>query len=247
MLRSYLTIALRTLRNQPVYAGINTVGLSVGMAACLLLALYVGHEGSFDRFHADADRIARVVETRTTPDGEEQVAGTAGPVAPVAVQEVPGVEAATRITQLFRVTVERGDARFYVGDYLIAEPSFFDVFDFELAQGDPQAVLREPGTVVLTHAAAQRYFGDENPIGKPLSIEAYGEATVTGVLAPLPAASHLQFSMLLPFETLAQQVAWWTPLTENWAPGFRSFTTYARLDDGVARGGGRSDHRADGP
>ena len=233
MLRNYLTVALRTLRNQPVYTGINTLGLSVGMAACLLLALYVGHEWSFDRFHQDADRIARIVETRTTPDGAERVAGTAGPVAPTAVQEVPGVAAATRIAQLFRVTVERGDARFYVGDYLIAEPSFFDVFDFPLAQGDPQAVLREPGTVVLTHAAAQRYFGDENPIGQTMSIEAYGEATVTGVLAPLPAASHLQFSMLLPFETVAQQVPWWTRLTEDWASGFRSFTTYARLEDGA--------------
>ena len=232
MLENYLKIAVRTLRKQPVYAGINTIGLSVGMAACLVLALYVGHELSFDRFHDNADRIARVVETRATPDGAEQVAGTAGPVAPAAVQEVPGVEAATRITQLFRVTVERGDTRFYVGDYLLAEPSFFDVFDFPLAKGDPQTVLREPDTVVLTQAAAQRYFGEENPIGKPLSIEAYGEATVTGVLAPLPEASHLQFSMLLPFETLAQQVEWWTPLTENWTPGFRSFATYAMLDEG---------------
>ncbi|NBC01537.1 MAG: FtsX-like permease family protein [Bacteroidetes bacterium] len=233
MLRNYLTVAFRTLRNQPVYTGINTLGLSVGMAACLLIALYVGHEWSFDRFHQDADRIARIVETRTTPDGAERVAGTAGPVAPTAVQEVPGVAAATRIAQLFRVTVERGDTRFYVGDYLIAEPSFFDVFDFPLAQGDPQAVLREPGTVVLTHATAQRYFGDENPIGQTMSIEGYGEATVTAVLAPLPAASHLQFSMLLPFETVAQQVPWWTRLTEDWASGFRSFATYAKLEDGA--------------
>lgn len=235
MLSNYVKVALRTLRNQPVYAGINTIGLSVGMAACLLLALYVGHEWSYDRFHADADRIARVVETRATPEGAEQVAGTAGPVAPTAVQEVPGVEAATRITQLFRVTVQRGDTRFYVGDYLIAEPSFFDVLDFPLAQGDPEAVLREPGTVVLTHAAAQRYFGRENPMGKALSIEAYGEATVTGVLAPLPEASHLQFSMLLPFESVAQVAEWWTPITENWAPGFRSFATYAKLDPGTSR------------
>jgi putative ABC transport system permease protein len=235
MLSNYIKVALRTLRNQPVYAGINMIGLSVGMAACLLLALYVGHEWSYDRFHADADRIARVVETRTTPDGAEQVAGTVGPVAPTAVQEVPGVEAATRITQLFRVTVQRGDTRFYVGDYVIAEPSFFDVFGFELAQGDPETVLREPDTVVLTHAAAQRYFGSENPIGKSLSIEAYGEATVTGVLAPLPEASHLQFSMLLPFESVAQVAEWWTPLTENWVSGFRSFTTYAKLEAGASR------------
>lgn len=235
MLENYLKIAFRTLRKQPVYAGINTIGLSVGMAACLLLALYVGHELSFDRFHEDADRIARIVETRTAPSGTERVASTAGPVAPTAVQAVPGIKAATRITQLFRVTVERGDTRFYVGDYLIAEPSFFDVFDFPLAQGDPETVLREPDTVIFTHVAAQRYFGNENPIGQTISIEAYGEATVTGVLAPVPEASHLRFSMLLPFETLAQQVEWWTPLTENWAPGFRSFATYAKLADGAPR------------
>ena len=236
MLRNYLTIALRNLRNQLVYAGINTTGLSVGMAVCLLLALYVSHEWSYDRFHEDADRISRIVETRTTPEGAERVAGTAGPVAPAAVKNVPGVEAATRIAQLFRVTVQRGDTRFYVGDYLIAEPSFFDVFDFELAQGDPQTLLQEPGTVVLTQAAAQRYFGDENPIGQTVSIEAYGEATVTGVLEPLPEASHLQFSMLLPFESVAQVAEWWTPITENWASGFRSFATYAKLDSDATRG-----------
>ncbi len=83
-----------------------------------------------------------------------------------------------RLTQMFRVTVERGETRFYVGDYLLAEPSFFDVFDFPLAQGDAEAVLRKSGTVVLTHAAAQRYFGEEDPIGKTLSIEAYGPAAL---------------------------------------------------------------------
>jgi putative ABC transport system permease protein len=235
MLKHYATIALRTLRKHAGYALLNATGLALGIAVCLLIALYVQHEWSYDRFHDDADRIMRVVETRATPEGTKREAGTAGPVAPVVVSELTGVEAATRLTRLFRVTVQRGDTRFYVGDYLLAEDNFFDVFSFPLAQGDSQTALAQPGTVVLTHAAAQRYFGDTDPMGRTLTVEGFGESTVTGVLEPLPETSHLQFSMLFPFATPASDVPWWTPWTEDWAHNYRTFTTYLRLSETADR------------
>ena len=231
MLKNYLTIALRHLRRRPGYAFINGVGLAVGIAACVLIGLWVRHEASYDRFHAHADRTYRLVETRPTPEGAERVAATAGPVAPAMVEELPGVEAAVRVAQIGRVTVERGDVRFYVGDYLLTEPSFFDVFDFELAQGDPATALSDPGTVVLTDVAARRYFGDEDPLGKTLSIENFGESTVTGVLEPVPETSHLQFSLLLPFATVAEGFEPWEGWIGDWAPYWRALTTYVVLDE----------------
>lgn len=141
MLKNTVTVVLRTLRHHLGYTVLNGVGLGVGLAAWFLIGLYVWHELSYDRFHATADRIARVVETHTNPKGSEQVAQTAAPVGPATVEEVPGSEQVTQAVTFFRLTVEKGDNRRYVGDYVMAEPSFVDVFDFSIPMGDVRSAL----------------------------------------------------------------------------------------------------------
>ena len=236
MLKHYLAITLRTLRRDRAYALLNVVGLAVGLACCLLIGLYVLDELRFDRFHAAADRTFRVVETRSTPDlGDQRVAATVGPVSTALVETVPEATAATRLTSLWRMTVERGEHRAYVGDYFIAEPSFFDVFTgFEMVGGDPATALAAPGSMVLTESMARQYFGDEDPVGQTVEVEGPGAMTVTGVLADPPANSHLTFSMLFSAATLAADVDWWQDYVANWNPNNRSFLTYVTLTDASA-------------
>ena len=231
MFRNYLRVALRSLRRDRAYALLNVAGLTVGVACCLLVGLYVLDELGFDRFHPAAERTFRLVETRATPDlGDQHVAWTANPVGPTLADELPEVEAATRLLSLWRMTVERGEHRAYVGDYLIAEPGFFEVFGgFELVRGDRATALAAPNSVVLTETASRQYFGDEDPLGQTLEVEGPGDVTVTGVLADPPANSHLTFSMLFSMPTFSN-VPGWDDFLDAWSPDWRTALTYVLLD-----------------
>jgi putative ABC transport system permease protein len=235
MLKNYLKIAFRNLRRQPGYAFINIGGLAVGLAVCLLILLYVQDELAFDAFHEKSDRIARVLTVKPSPDlGDQTSAVVPPPVGEALVEAFPEVEATVRFDVFGRNTVVRGPNRFYVGDYLITEPSFFEVFGFEMLQGDPATALVEPRTVVLTQETAHRYFGDEDPMGKTLSVEAqvFGDMTVTGILADLPSTSHLQFSMLFSFASL-NELSGWHDYLANWETGGGMYT-YVLLKDGAS-------------
>ena len=237
MLKNYLKIALRNLRRQPGYAVINVVGLAVGLACFLLIVLYVQDERRFDRFHEKADRLYRVVEARDAADQEEQhIADTMGPLASTLVRDFPEVVGATHMLSrsvIGRRTMQYGPNRYYEADYLFAEPSFFEVFDFVLLRGNLEAALNEPQSVVLTERAARKYFGDEDPSGKILSMEQFGDLRVTGVLRDPPKNSHLHFSMLISFATLEANVG---DGFLQWIQSWRSTgaLTYLVLADGAS-------------
>lgn len=203
MLQNYLKIAVRNLVKNAGYSLINLFGLTIGLAACVLLVLYLNHELSFDGFHSKADRIYRVIERRSSVSEQDRLtAVTAAPVAGYCKSELPEIETTTQLLRLGRFTTTYGSNRFYEADYLFADPAFFDVFDFELTAGDEATALKEPNSVVLAPEAAAKYFGDENPIGKLLSVESLGPVKVTGLIKILPSNSHLQFSMLFSMSTL---------------------------------------------
>jgi len=229
MLRNYLKTAVRALRRRPVYTAINIVGLGVGLALCLLMVLYVQDELSYDRFHAKADRIVRVVLERELEGGRRTLdATTPPPLAPLMQQRLPSVEEAVRIYPAwgFDVKVQHDDQIFYESRVFRADSNFFDVFSLPLVRGNPQTALTRLRSVVLTQSTAQKYFGDEDPLGKVLTLT-QGNAThgytVTGIMADVPANSHFHFDLLLPIDTI-------TPgLEEQWA--FWSFYTYLLLEE----------------
>jgi putative ABC transport system permease protein len=234
MLRSYLTIAWRNLHRYPGYSIVTVFGLAVGIAGALFVLLYLQDELSFDRYHENADRIYRVVESRKIADGSsELVAYSAGILAPTLVETLPEFEAAVRILgheAVGRRTVSYGDRRFYEADYLFTEPQIFDVMDFELLRGSAESALRDPHVAVLTESAAVKYFGTENPVGKTLEIEQYGDFRVTGIVQDPPANSHLQFSMLLSLAS-ARVNERWVAWLDGWDNG--SFLVYALLRSGT--------------
>ena len=234
MLKNYLVVAARSLRRHLFLSSANIVGLSVGLTVCMLIFLYIQDELSFDSMHDDAGRIVRIVEARTTSEGAEQhFTYTTGALGPELERSVSGVETSVRMVSSWssgRRVVQRGEARFYVGDHVFTEQSIFDLFDFEFVSGSPRGALDEPNEVVLTTESAERYFGAEDPVGQILEVEQYGDFTVTGVI-DLPENTHFDKSIFFSFETLMQIEGW-----RNWLTGWGSngVMTYLKLAPGTS-------------
>ncbi|MEX1055931.1 MAG: ABC transporter permease, partial [Rhodothermales bacterium] len=170
MLRNYLLVALRNLRKYKLYASINVVGLALGLAFCTLIFLYVRDEMTYDLFHERADRIHRVYRASYNPDGssEQNDPWLPMPLGPAMKADLPEVDEYVRLSQNRRFVRSEGEAM--EEELLFADPSFFRVFSFSLRSGDPEAALADPGSVVLTEAAARKYFGDQDPVGRLLAI-----------------------------------------------------------------------------
>jgi putative ABC transport system permease protein len=234
MLRNYLKIAYRNLKRRPGYTLINVGGLAVGMAACLLIALFVRDELSYDDFHENADRIYRLNKVTERGNRTRESLHMPAPMAPSLVREQPAVESAVRLYQLYRARVERGGETFYESGFFVVDSTFFEVFGFPLMQGDPSTALKAPYNVVISQKMAEKHFGGENPLGQTITLKAdeyyTGERTsytVTGVTR-VPQNSHLQFDFLISFATLRTSIA--NDQKENpWS--YNAYYTYLLLDE----------------
>ncbi|MGH7601116.1 MAG: ABC transporter permease, partial [bacterium] len=228
MLKNHLKIALRNLLRHKAYTVINIAGLSVGMACCALMLLYIRDEFSYDRFHRQAEHIYRVITTHRDQHGTNTFPGTPAPMAPALKQEYPNVRQVVRVQSPYgRTLVSHEDHQFYEDRICYADSTLFEVFDFPLVQGDPKTALRHSQSVVLSRAAAQKYFGAENPLGKVLRIERGGrDFQVTGVLQEIPQASHLRPDFIIPFENIGEFAL------GNWRQS--SFLSYLLLTDEAA-------------
>lgn len=227
MFITYLKVFLRSFLSSRVIAGINVLSLAVGMAGIIAIFFYVRHEQQVDNFHSKSDRIFRLTYDETTkiPNGR-YLATTSPPMGPTLADEYPEVQSAVRLRYTDDVILQREEKQFYEKELVYADPDFFGLFDFPLAKGDPATALSEPNTIVITPALADRYFGDEDPMGKGLLLEGETPLTVRGVLAANPSQSHLQFDGLISFSTF--RVPYGYPVNlESW--GWISFHTYLLL------------------
>ena len=197
MLKNYLTVALRHLWRGKAYTAINVAGLALGVAACMLIGLYVHDEWSYDRFHRHADRLFRVVQ--------EETAATPLPLAPLLAESLPGVVAQARIVPTLGDVLIRdtNDNQFYESRFYWADSSLLDVFSFPLLRGDSRAVLRETGSVVIAEHIARKYFGETDPIGQTLIFDVGFTASlrVTGVLKDPPSNAHFRPDFLASLST----------------------------------------------
>lgn len=203
MLKNYFTIALRNLRKHKGYAFINVAGLAVGLAVCLLIALYIQYELSYDDFHTKGDRIVRVTQ-HWKRSGRPQFnwALAPDPMAAALRAEYPEIEQTARIGIRKDKLVQYGEQRFYENNFAYADPTLFSLFDFEVLHGSPETDLARPATVFLSESMAQKYFGDEDPLGKSLAIDNEHSYEVTGIFKDLPHNSHLQFDFVASRETI---------------------------------------------
>lgn len=201
MLRNYLKIALRSLLKQKTYTFINTIGLSVGIASCLMIVLFVADEFSYDTFHSKADRLYKVALERKYPNHATNYANIPHSYAEVMQQDFPEVEAVVHMGGPFNDVVvtytnEKSDVTQFEEDYIMAADSnFFTLFDIKVLKGDPTSALRNLNDIVVTSSTAKRYFGNEEPVGKILRF--FGQDfKVSAVCEDMPDNSHMRFDFL---------------------------------------------------
>ena len=217
MLKNYLKISFRNLRRQMGFAFINIFGLTIGLACFILICLFVQHELSYDSFHDKSERIYRIVEEDPTGFylGSNLYTDTPAPLINALIDEFPEVE---HVTQLQKVrallnTEEKGIYR----DGIYASEQFFDVFTFPLIHGNPQTVLSEPNTIVLSESMAQTLFGYTDPVGQSVSIlpavpwwqtpPSSGQSMrVAGVVEDVPTNSHFSFDYLISLSSMGEYI-----------------------------------------
>ena len=223
MFRNYLITAIRSLFRQKGFSLINILGLAFGLACALLILLWVQDELSFDRFHEHAERLYRVEEDQYYSGEVYHVNVTPYPSGPVWKDEIPEIEDACRYQWPSGMLFTYGEKAFYEGGCVAVDSTFFDLFNYEFLHGNKATALTEPYTTVLTEETAEKYFGDENPIGKSLSVNNQFEFTVTAVLRSIPKNSINQFDILVPFDYL-QEIGQYQA---HW--GNNSIRTYIKL------------------
>ena len=204
MMMHHLRMALRRFRKEILYSTVNLIGLSLGMACALTIALFLYHELSFDRFHDNFHRIYRI-SMITERGGAETRMAVAAPVhLDLIEQSIPELESIARVEFHYREWTKVDNRRYRV-TALWVDHRFFDVFSFSLLEGDPEAVLRDPYSVVITPGLAKRYFGPVHPIGRTIELEQDKIYQVTGILKPLPANSHLQTEFIASLSSLDEK------------------------------------------
>jgi putative ABC transport system permease protein len=232
MIRNYMKIAFRALWRSKGHSIINILGLSLGIGCCVLISLYVYDEWTFDTFHSKAERIFRVYGREDWGENQQfSSSNTPFPMGPALKENLPEVESQVRINKI-GTQVRVGDQMFSETLNIVGQ-DFFRVFDFEIVKGEGPAVLSNASNIVLTDWAAKKYFGDDDPIGKVISVqlgENFEEFKVAAVTRNLPSNSSITYYLLisdLNFPKLYSERA----LTSAW---FNiSPETYVLLQDGV--------------
>lgn len=204
-----MKIAFRNLIRQKGYSFINIAGLAIGVTCCILILLYVVDELSYDRYNEKADRIYRVGVKGIVGNHEFNQVITAAPMAAALVRDYPEVIEATRFATFGYPVVRYKDKVFSEEKFYWGDSTFFEVFSIPFWEGDPKTALTKPNTVVITRAMAEKYFGDEDPMGKLLNTDNRRDYLVTGVIENIPQNSHFHFDFMASlesYETSRQQI-----------------------------------------
>ncbi|HAO48076.1 MAG TPA: hypothetical protein DCR35_01475 [Runella sp.] len=207
MIRSYFTIAFRNLLKNKVYSLINIMGLALGMACSLMIMLWVQDEINMDGFHANGTRLYRVMENQYYSGKIETYASTPGILAENITKDIPEIEMASQFLweeqPLFSVgnTFDKEKGRYVQGDFL-------RLFSFPLEKGDAKTALKRPDGVVISKKLAQKYFPNQDPIGKTIKVDNKDAVMVTGVLKELPKNNSIQFDFLMSYDRWQKTNAW---------------------------------------
>ncbi|MFC2158553.1 ABC transporter permease, partial [Acidobacteriota bacterium] len=238
MFKNYIKIAFRNIIKHKAYSLINILGFALGISCFLLIMFYVIDEFSYDTFHSQADRIYRVAEKYTQSGKVQLIANSSSPWGPAMAEDFPEVLNSVRlmppVTQ-YVVSNPEKNLHFYERRFVFSDPTIFDVFDFELIEGDLQSVLSKPGQLVLTESTARKYFDRENPIGKTLMLDKIHSFSVTGIVKDVPNNSHLKFDFLASFITLQNRnMRPYAPGLDFWLDRRGTIYTYILMQEGAS-------------
>ena len=227
MFRNYLTVAYRNLIRYKVYSAINITGLAIGIAFCILTFLYIRHEWSFDAFHEKADRIYRIYNKGEVGEGSDASAAMPGPLGPALAEAF-----STQMQHVVRIyTTSR---TFQYGDHssrervIYVDPDFWNVFSFSLIKGDPATALDRKDAMIISETAAQKIFGNTDPMGKSISFTRNAkihQVLITGIVKDIPETSSIQFDCIQSYENVEDALNSWNYISDT--------STYVLLHDQI--------------
>ena len=200
MIRNYIKTAWRNLVRNKFYSIINIAGLTLGLAIGILILLWVQDELSFDSFHKQADNIYRLELWGGTGSSRQIWTLGPAPIGMLAKRELPEVKDAVRITTNYNFSEYKYEEKAFGSEKVVfADPSFFSIFDFPIIKGNQAKPFIDDNSIVITKSTAQKFFGDQNPIGKVILADNKRTLVVTGVIDDFPKNSSFQYDMIMPF------------------------------------------------
>jgi putative ABC transport system permease protein len=206
MIINYLKVAFRNFGRNKGLSFINILGLAIGMAVCILLLLWVQDEFSYNGFHQNSDNIYSVIQEGVWNDGQTYGNRTIPyRLAPLMHELYPEVENHVRLRSSSGMMMQVDNKTYYEDDVLLTEPALFEMFSFDLVNGDLEVALSDVHNMILTEETAFKYFGDEDPMGKIIRYNDQIEFTVTGIATNPPDNSSINFNIIIPFEILGEE------------------------------------------
>nr|NQU93654.1 ABC transporter permease [Bacteroidota bacterium] len=228
MFANFFKIAFRNILRQKIYTVINVIGLSIGIAAFILISLWIIDELSYENMHDKADQTILVHKSFTMGDSYEVNPSTPYLLGPTAKDEIPEVIESVRVMRQSAV-VNYEDLYFTENSICATDPSYFTVFNFEFLLGDPQHSLENPNSIVITKSVAQKYFGDDDPLGKVLWFDKEEQFVVSAVIGDIPDNTNLRSNMIVPIETMCANKDY----ASNWYDHFLS--TYLLITPTISK------------
>ena len=226
MIQNFLRITIRNIYRHKGFTFINITGLAVGLAAALLILLWIQDELSYEKFNKNAGNIYRVEEDQFYSGERYHVTVTPHPSGPVWKQKIPEIVEQTRLNRLSRMLFRKGDKVFFESAIVTADSGLFRMFSLPFLFGDQATALNAPHSIVLSEKLAGKYFGQDNPVGKTITLENKYEFMVTGVMKEIPKNSMFTFEGVIPYSFLKEIGA----MSESW--GNNSIQTFVQLGKG---------------
>ncbi|MFC1564033.1 ABC transporter permease [candidate division KSB1 bacterium] len=239
MFKNYLKIAFRNLFRQKIFSFINILGLSIGLTGSFIILLYILYETSFDKYHSKADQIYRIISK--TKNSDYYYSGTPYLLTPELSGSIPGIQKTARLIK-GEALVQRENSKFLERNFGKADPEIFEIFDFPFLVGDPATALKDPNSIVLTETTAKKYFGDEEPMGKMLTMRIRRgtkldvtphSMRVTGIIEDFRSNSHFSVDFFIPVSSVNwgyENIKRAIPYFKSWSS--LSFYTYILTDEG---------------
>jgi len=222
MLKNYMKIAYRNIIKQKIYSVINILGLALGLTVCILVGLYIYQEFNYDNYHENGDRLYRVSMKTISPTVTRHTAETPALVAPNLKGNFPEIEKISRIYFSGKDLITFDNKKFYEKDIVFADEDFFNMFSYKTILGNTSDFLKKKDTIILTRDIAEKYFGNENPLGKIFTYNNKVNLEITGVIENIPVNSHFTFDMVTTYETIKELPA--GNYLEQWGATFGSYT-----------------------
>jgi len=202
MIKNYLRVAMRNLFRDKTLSLVNVSSLAIGVASCILVFLFVQSELSYDTFNRKADRIYRVASSLKTSSGLLKSASTSAAVATALRNEYPGLKVERILLTDQPLLVSAGEKKFYEPNIIYAEDGLLQVFSYPLVEGNAATALQSPNEVLLTKSTAEKYFGNEDALGKTVMLENHQLLKITGILKDVPDNSTIQFDFVVSYLSL---------------------------------------------